>query len=57
MNKQPSPAELRRQARLIRDAAAFAQGQTRIDELEQAQELERRAWDLEQKLAEAGNVQ
>ena len=57
MTDQVTPEKLRRQARLIRDTAAFAQGQTRIDELEQARELERRAWDLEQQLAEAGNVQ
>lgn len=51
MSDQITPAELRRQARLIRDAAAFAQGQTRIDELEEARELERRAYKLEQELS------
>lgn len=52
MSNQVTPAELRRQARLIRDTAAFAQGQTRIDELEEARELERRAYELEQQLSE-----
>lgn len=55
MSLQVTPAELRRQARLIRDTAAFAQGQTRIDELEQALELERRAYKLEQALSEEVN--
>jgi hypothetical protein len=48
MTNQPTPAELRRQAKLIRDAAAFAQGRPRLDELEEARELERQAYELEQ---------
>jgi hypothetical protein len=54
MSNQPSPAELRRQARMIRDLAQFAQGATRQEELAEALKLERRAHELEKKLSEAG---
>ncbi|MGZ8221750.1 MAG: hypothetical protein ACXWT0_08900 [Methylobacter sp.] len=42
-----TPAELRAQARQIRESAQYAQGKTRTDELAEAQALERRADELE----------
>jgi hypothetical protein len=51
---QFTPAELRNQARVIRFSAQFAQGRTRIDELVEAQALERRADELERNLSEVG---
>jgi hypothetical protein len=48
-----APALLRAQAKQIRHLADFAQGLTRIEELEQARDLERQADRLEQQLSEA----
>jgi hypothetical protein len=42
-----TPDELKAQAKQIRHLAGFAQGRTRIDELEQARALERQADELE----------
>lgn len=47
-----APAKLRAHAKKIRQAAQYAQGQTRQDELEEARKLERRAYELEQQLSE-----
>lgn len=47
-----TPAELRAQARQIRESAQYAQGKTRTDELAEARVLERRADRLAQELAE-----
>lgn len=43
-----TPSELRDQAKRIRESAQYAQGRTRIDELNEARELERKAYELEQ---------
>lgn len=53
-----TPAQMREQARQIRRLAQYAQGQSYHDEIYSAQELERKAYELEQQLmTEAGDVQ
>ncbi len=49
---QLTPAGLRARAAQIRESAQYAQGETRRNELQEAQELERQANALEQKLSE-----
>lgn len=50
--EQLTPAGLRARAEQIRHSAQYAQGQCRLDELEEARALERQADALERSLSE-----